>query len=94
MTNHTYKITCEYLRDADGKSPTVSPLSFEVQLHEDIFHIINMLQAKDKVPAKDAAAFGLGLKLFGEIVLRNKDTPLCATVKPHLTAIMKEIKQK
>ncbi len=94
MKNYMYKITCDYLSDADGNAPNVEPLVFDVALHENIFDIINKLQESGKVPAKDVATFGLGLKLMGEVILRNKDHKLCASLLPHLTEIMKEIKKK
>ncbi len=93
MKNHTYKVTCEYIVDAEGNTPHIAPMAFEATLHENIFEIIQKLQEKEKVPAEDAAAFGLGLKLFGEVIRKNQDNALCAALRPHLTEIMKEIKK-
>ncbi len=94
MKNHIYKISCEYLNDADGNVPNLDPMIFEVSLHENIFEIINKLKENEKVPAQDVASFGLGLKLLGEVILRNPDHALCASLRPHLTEMMKEIKKK
>ncbi len=93
MQEHIYKITCDYVRDAAGNTPQITPLSFETTLHEDIFVIVEKLQEKNIIPTEDAAAFGLGLKLFAEVIRRHENTQLCANLRPHLIEIMKKVKK-
>ncbi len=93
MTNHNYQITCASLDSVEGSDCQDKKITFDITLHEDVFNIIGKLQEKGKIPSNDAAAFGLGLKLFTEVILKNKDCDLCASLRPHLTQIMKEIKK-
>ncbi|MFT5701626.1 MAG: hypothetical protein ACI8ZB_004521 [Desulforhopalus sp.] len=41
----------------------------------------------------DATAFAVGLKLFGEIMMKNKDKELFKQFKPHFADFMKELKK-
>ncbi len=93
MKKHTYQVTCTYVCDDEGNTPNVNPLSFEAILHENIFDIVQTLEKKEVVPNEDAAAFGLGLKLFAEVIRKNQNVELCAALQPHLLEIMKEIKK-
>ncbi len=93
MKSHNYKITCEYIADDAGNSPNAEPLSFEIALHENIFEIIQKISEKEEMPTQDAPAFGLGLKLFGEVVRKNQDIALLNSLQPHLIEIMKIIKK-
>ena len=58
-----------------------SPLQFEVGNHDDIFKIVELMRSRGDLKENDATAFALGLKLFSEVMLENKQNPLFASFK-------------
>ena len=88
---HQYKVTLEELSPSDG-SPTGS-LQFHVENHDDVFAIINRLEQRPDFSEEDAKAFGVGLKLFSEVMLKNKSTPLFTDFLPHFVDFMKTLKK-
>ncbi len=93
MKKHRYRITVEHLSDREGNDPAQAPLQFETANHDDIFTIIGLLQQRKEFTGTSAQAFGLGLKLFSEVLLENKDAPLFAPFMPHFIAFMKALKK-
>lgn len=91
MKQHRYRITVEHLADAKG-APSTHALRFEVGNHDDILAIVEMLRDKGDFPPDTAAAFAVGLKLFGEVMLEDKDNPLFATIRPQLAQFIKGLK--
>lgn len=94
MKQHQYRVTLEYLADADQQPVDVAPLRFDAPNHDDIFAIIRQLGPRTGLCADDVARFVVGLKLMGEVMLENKDEPLFAPLKPHFSALMKELKKR
>lgn len=94
MKQHRYRVTVEHLADAGGNPSTYErPLTFDVGNHDDIFAIVERLRQRDDFSADTAAAFGVGLKLFGEVMLENKDNPLFSAFREPFSAFMKELKK-
>ncbi len=94
MKKHRYRVTLEHLADAGGNpSQYERPLQFEVANHDDIFAIVERLRQRSDFTERDAMAFGVGLKLFSETMLENKDNPLFSSFKPHFMEFMKELKK-
>lgn len=93
MKQHQYRVSLEHLADADGnRSAHDQALQFEVGNHDDIFAIVERMRGRGDFDPDTAAAFGVGLKLFSEVMLENKDHPLFAEFKPHFMAFMKKLK--
>lgn len=93
MKQHRYRITVEHLTDADGSpSHYDSPLQFEVGNHDDIFAVVERLRQRGDFTNNAAAAFGVGLKLFSEVMLEEKAHPLFLSFRPHFGQFMKELK--
>lgn len=91
MKKHRYRITLERISD----SPEVEDagtLQFEAGNHDDIFAIIARIRSKGQLDADAAAAFGLGMKLFGETLLDNRNTPPFDALVPHFGQFMKTLK--
>jgi len=82
MSAHTYRITLEYLdgKLADGERP--APLQFDADNHDNLFDIIARGQSAGLTDADEAAALALGLKLFGEVMLKHRKDPLFAALQP------------
>lgn len=85
---HTYRVTVEPL-DA-GTAP--APIVFETENHDDLAEILVRLQAKGLVPTDRAPELAVALKLFGEVLLRNRKAEPFATLAPHFGAFMRAIK--
>ncbi|MCK8047385.1 DUF3861 domain-containing protein [Shewanella sp. 1CM18E] len=94
MKGHLYKVTLEHLEDAKGQTIDDSSLAFETRNHDDIFKIVEMIKVKMDLEEADAIAFAVGLKLFGEVMLNNRDVELFKQFKPHMTDFMKQLKQQ
>lgn len=94
MKKHRYRVTVEHLSCPDGApSPYAQPLQFEVGNHDDIYAIVERMRQRGDFERDTATAFGVGLKLFGEVMLENKDHPLFADFKTHFGQFMKNLKK-
>ena len=92
MKGHLYKYTVEHIEDAKGNPLQVDPLIFKAKNHDDLFKIIELMKDKKIVDNSDAVALAIGLKLFGEVMLKNRDKEVFKELMPHFSSIMKEIK--
>ena len=88
---HRYLVRLESISAHDTSEP---PMQFEVENHDDIFAVIKKLESSEEFSADDAKAFGVGLKLFSEVMLKKRDYPLFSNFLPHFAAFMKELKSK
>ncbi|MCC9596143.1 MULTISPECIES: DUF3861 domain-containing protein [unclassified Rubrivivax] len=93
MRQHRYRITVEHLADADGNLPgNTAPLVFEAGSHDNILQIVERLRGHPGLPPESAPAFGVGLKLFGEVMLENRKSPLFVDFSPHFRDFMQALK--
>lgn len=83
----------EHLADAQGAPSIHKPLQFEVGNHDDIISVIEKPRTRGDLSEDAATAFGVGLKLFGEVMLENRDHPLFSSFRPHFASFMKELKK-
>ncbi|WP_419662901.1 hypothetical protein Dvar_33800 [Desulfosarcina variabilis str. Montpellier] len=88
-----YRFTIEHLEDSKGGAVESNPFIFETRLHENIFRIVEMMKGKMELDEDDTTSFAVGLKLFGEVMLKNQDNELFTQFKPHFTNFMKELKR-
>jgi hypothetical protein len=84
--SHSYRITVEPL------STPGDPLTFNVTNHDELLNIVARIREREIVPDAEAAEFAIGLKLFGEVLLRHRGEPLFAGLMPHFGAFMKRLK--
>lgn len=88
-----YRITLEQLATAQENQPLPNSLQLEFDNHDEIFAIIQKLREKDPFQDQNQAAeFALGLKMFSEVMLKNRDNPLFEEFKPEFAAFMKKLK--
>lgn len=59
--------------------------------HE-ITQIVERIRSTQQFAEDDAAAFAVGLKLFSEVMLKNKGNPLFSEFQPHFMSFMKKLK--
>lgn len=79
-----YKVTVE---EVSGEKT----LSFESENHEDIFAIVEKLKQHPDFK-DDAAEFGVGLKLFTGVIMKQKTNPIFKNLMPHFKDFMMELK--
>ena len=87
MSQYRYRVTLEALPEARDS------LQFDVGCHDDIFAVVNKLRQRGDFDEASATAFGVGMKLFGEVMLENRDHPLFAEFRPHFAQFMRALKQ-
>lgn len=93
MKKHQYRLTLEYLADADGNAVDVQPMQFEFSNHDNLFTIVEYLSGREDFTPEMAREFGVGLKLFGEAMIENRNNPLFSELLPQFGAFMKKLKK-
>ncbi|UOG77488.1 DUF3861 domain-containing protein (plasmid) [Hymenobacter tibetensis] len=90
---HHYRLRLEHMAPAATDQPTHPPLEVEFDNHDDIFQIIERLQARNLfAKPSQATEFAIGLKLFSEVMLNNRDHALFAEMRPAFSEFMKKLK--
>jgi hypothetical protein len=88
-----YQLNLKLLELANGESVPDKQLELTFDNHDEVFGIIDRIQEKDPFNDKQQAAeFALGLKLFSEVMLKNRNHPLFDELKPAFQAFMKRLK--
>jgi len=93
MKQQRYRVTLEHLSEPTGGPTSSRTLQFEVANHDDMFAIVERLRGRGDLGPDVAAALGVGLKLFGEVMLEEHANPLFSTFKPHFLQFMKQLKK-
>lgn len=94
MKQHQYEITVKHVADAQGQPSTyIEALQFTAYNHDDLFKVLERIQQGELFEGDKAIAFGIGLKLFGETMLENKNHPLFKDLFPQFIELMKSLKQ-
>ena len=95
MKQHQYHITVQHLADAQGNPSTYTEkLEFNTGNHDDIFSIVERLKTAKLFDEKTTQSFALGLKLFSEVMLENRDHILFKEFSPAFIQFMKNLKQQ
>ena len=89
--NH-YKVTLEHIY-----SPADEDLHRRVEVvfdnHDNLFNVIDKVQDKDLFSDMgQSTEFAIGLKMFSEVMLKNKDNPLFEEFLPSFKDFMKKLK--
>ncbi len=85
-----YKITVTEI--AKKSSSPEASLEFDVESHDNLVKIVHMLEKNTDFDESDAAALGIGLKLFSGVMLKHKSNPLFKNLLPHFKDFMKGLK--
>jgi hypothetical protein len=94
MKGHRYRITIEHLATPKGDAPLQPPLRFEAVNHDEILGIVARIRASAQYDEDEAAALGIGLKLFSEVMLKRRDDPLFAEIRPAMRAFIGGLKER
>ncbi len=91
--NNRYKLILEQLSLKDESLKQDEPMVFEVENHDEIFQIIQKVEEKNLFKNKnEVKEFAVGLKLFSEVLLRNRKHPLFEDFSPEFGKFMKKLK--
>ncbi|RYZ93368.1 MAG: DUF3861 family protein [Proteobacteria bacterium] len=87
-----FRITVERI---DGESSAESgQLQFEATNHDDILQIAERVRSKNWLEEADANALAIGLKLFSEVMLKNRSDPLFKELQPSMTKFIAGLKNR
>ncbi|GKX53571.1 DUF3861 domain-containing protein [Budvicia aquatica] len=95
MSGYRYRITVEGLSDKKGEPLDLSPVSFEVENHDEILSLIEKMKARDDLgfDTNTATSFTVGLKLFSEVMMENRKHPLFEPLRHSFRDFMMLLKQ-
>jgi len=92
MREHRYRITLEHLATPKQGEPVNAAISFETGNHDDLFTIVDKVRSKGQFDADTAASLALGLKLFTEVMLKNRSNPLFADINQPMRDFIQKLK--
>ncbi len=88
-----YRLTLEQVSLAKEEGVVQPPMHLEFENHDDIFGIIKILNEKNPFGGvNQSTEFAIGLKMFSEVMLKNKAHPLFEEFFPAMGAFMKKLK--
>ena len=92
--NNTYQLDLKELKLKDGSKGTKN-LNLEFDNHDDLFNIFEVIKSKKIFDDENTSTeFALGLKLFTEVMLKNKQHPLFEELRPAIMEFMKKLKSQ
>lgn len=90
--NNQYNIQIQEVALKDGSEPSKS-LELTIQNHDNIFDLIDRVKESELFEQKsDNVEMLLGIKLFSEVMLRNRTNPLFSEFAPAFREFMKKYK--
>lgn len=91
--SNTYKLKLELVELLRPDDKEYEPIELEFGNHDNIFAIIERMKNRNRFKTEqDSVEFAIGLKLFSEVMLKNKDNELFEDFRPAFGALMKKIK--
>ena len=87
---HRYRITVEAI-SSGGEGDT---LQFEADNHDDIIAIARRMNGRFELDEDTSKSFAIGLKLFGEVVLKNRTREPFSNIRPAMAELIKAVKGK
>ncbi|KIC62927.1 DUF3861 domain-containing protein [Chryseobacterium taiwanense] len=92
--NNKYHLTLQELSLKDG-SEGGKTLELDFENHDSLFHIFEVIQSKKIFQDENTThEFALGLKLFTEVMIKNKQHPLFEELRPAIMEFMKKLKSQ
>jgi len=88
--SHAYRITVQAL--SSDPQEGARDLTFDVTNHDEILQLVERVKARQILPEEEVAAFIVGLKVFGEVMLHHRHEPLFAELFPQFGLFMKRLK--
>lgn len=92
VKGYRYRITVEPLDGPKGEPIEQAPLVFEAVNHDEIIGLVERRRQRGEFDTDTAASLMVGLKLFSEVMLQNKNNPLFSPLMPHFRDFMTRLK--
>ncbi len=93
--SNKYKLKLELVELVRPDDTEYHPIVLEFDNHDNIFNIVELMKQRDRFKTKqDSIEFAIGLKLFSEVMLKNKNNPLFEDFRPAFGELMKKIKSR
>jgi hypothetical protein len=93
IKGHEYHVVVRHLKDAKGEpSSHEEPIEFSAINHDDFFVNLSLLRQADLMDEETLKQFVVGLKLFMEVMMHNREIPLFKEFFPQMLKFMKELK--
>lgn len=90
-----YRLTLEQLEQNSEEKEAPASLQLEFDNHDELFGIIERARQKNMFgDLNQTTEFVIGLKMFGEVMLKNRDNPLFAELSPAFGDFMKKLKRQ
>ena len=92
---NTYKLTLEEISLAKEDDAKNAPLTLEFDNHDNLFNIINAVKSKNIFEDENQSIeFAIGLKMFTEVILKNRKQELFKELQHAIGEFMKKLKSK
>lgn len=89
-----YRITLEQVSLLKEDAVPVNPIQLEFENHDDIFRIVDLMRTKNLFGDENQSIeFAIGLRLFSEVLLKNRELPLFRDFMPAFGDFMKQLKR-
>ena len=90
---YKYRLQLEQVAGIQPDSPKHEPLELTFENHDDIFTIIERLRERNLFEESgQSTEFAIGLKLFSEVMLKNRQHPLFEDLAPAFKTFMQRLK--
>lgn len=90
---HHYQLTLQYTKDNQNNAVDQPLVALHFTNHDNIFAIIERLKDQQLFAQEsDATEFAIGLKLFSEVMIRNRKHPLFEDFGAAFSEFMKKLK--
>lgn len=90
--NNKYNLVLRELSLKNGSEGSKT-LQFDFENHDDLFQIFEVIKSKKIFDNQETAhEFALGLKLFTEVIIKNKQHHLFEELRPAIMEFMKKLK--
>lgn len=91
---HHYRITIESFGETQDAGHSAAALAFDVRHHDDILDIAERVRSGTALPADDANALAVGLKLLTGIMLAHRQDPLFSEIQPAMRTFIGNLKSR
>ena len=75
MSSYRYRINVQALPASPDTEEPQPSFQFETTMHDDLVRIVDIMQKSHIVEEESAVGLAVGLKLFAEVVIRNRKNP-------------------
>lgn len=73
-------------------NPCVRKIVFETTNHDDLFSIVERMRTRTDIAEQGVESLAIGLKLVGELLLKNRKLPMFAALHQALGAFIVQLK--